>query len=155
MAMSVSELRRILHVEDDPDIQAVAKMALELVGGFEVTTACSGAEAMRLALASPPDLILLDVMMPGVDGPNTLQMIRREPSLSKVPVIFMTAKVQPEEVAGLMDLGVLGVIAKPFDAMTLASTVRELWQGGHSAWARRATAMREHHWHRHVELDRG
>ncbi|MDD2858601.1 MAG: response regulator [Candidatus Nanopelagicales bacterium] len=122
------ELRRILQVEDDPDIQAVVKMALEALGGFEVELADSGQEAIELAGRNRPDLILLDVMMPGMDGPDTLARLRREPELAQVPVIFMTAKVQPSEVAAYRALGVIGVIAKPFDAMTLASLVQAMWE---------------------------
>ena len=126
----MADLRRILHVEDDPDIQAVARMALEVLGGFQVTTVSSGVDAIREALVAPPDLILLDVMMPGMDGPATLLQLRQLPALNQIPVIFMTAKVQPQEVADFLALGVLGVIAKPFDALTLSDRVRELWQAG-------------------------
>lgn len=121
------ELHRILQVEDDADIQAVVKMALEALGGFEVQLAASGRDAVAAALRNPPDLILLDVMMPGMNGPDTLASLRREPQLAAIPVIFMTAKVQPTEIAGYLELGVIGVIAKPFDALTLAATVRDLW----------------------------
>lgn len=123
---------RILYVEDDPDIQAVAKLALEAVGGFTVKLCASGEEAVREAAAFAPDMILLDVMMPGMDGPATLRALRAQPSLAAVPVAFMTAKVQPGEVRELEALGALGVIAKPFDPMSLADQVRQLWEGRHA-----------------------
>lgn len=124
-------LARILMVEDEPDIQTVAKLALEAVGGFTVRTCSSGPEALDVAPSFRPDLVLLDVMMPGLDGPGTLDALRRTPDGAALPVLFMTAKVQPQEVAHLKALGALGVIAKPFDPMTLASTIREIWAEHH------------------------
>ena len=124
----MSTLQRILYVEDEPDIQAVAKLALEMVGGFAVKVCSSGEEALREAEAFAPDMILLDVMMPGMDGPSTLKALRALPSLADVPVAFMTAKVQPAEVAHYRTLGARDVIAKPFDPMTLASQVRAIWE---------------------------
>lgn len=121
-------LSRILMVEDEPDIQAVAKVALETVGGLQVEMCNSGKEALDRVLSSAPDLILMDVMMPGMDGPSTLQTLRANPATSGFPVIFMTAKVQSHEIARFINLGALGVIAKPFDPMTLASTIRSLWE---------------------------
>jgi len=123
----MAELKRILYVEDEPDIQAVAKLALEAIGGFEVKVCGSGKEALDSAPAFSPDLILLDVMMPGMDGPTTLQAMRALPELAHTPVIFMTAKVQPQEVAGYKNLGALDVIPKPFDPMTLADNVKKIW----------------------------
>ena len=124
----MSTLSRVLYVEDEPDIQTVAKMALELVGGFTVKVCSCGDEALREAPAFAPDVILLDVMMPGLDGPSTLAAMRKNDALSSVPVIFMTAKVQPMEVAHYTSLGACGVIAKPFDPMTLSDTVRSIWE---------------------------
>ena len=124
----MSTLSRVLYVEDEPDIQTVAKMALELVGGFTVKVCSCGDEALREAPAFAPDVILLDVMMPGLDGPSTLAAMRKNDALSSVPVIFMTAKVQPMEVAHYKSLGACGVIAKPFDPMTLSDTVRSIWE---------------------------
>ncbi|MHA7815408.1 MAG: response regulator [Pseudohaliea sp.] len=120
-------LRRLLLVEDDPDIRAVAGLALETVGGFEVLLCASGAEALAAAEAFAPDLVLLDVMMPAMDGPATLAALRELPALADTPAAFLTAKVQPGEVARLKGLGARGVIAKPFDPMTLAEQVRALW----------------------------
>jgi len=124
-------LARILMVEDEADIQTVARLALEAVGGFIVCTCSSGREALDLAPSFRPDLVLLDVMMPGLDGPGTLEAMRLGPATAAVPVMFMTAKVQPQEVAHLKALGALGVIAKPFDPMTLSSTIRDIWAAHH------------------------
>lgn len=122
------ELTRILYVEDDPDIQAIAMMVLETIHGFVMEACSSGAEALQKAVAFKPDLILLDVMMPGMDGPETLKNLRIFPQMTEVPVIFMTAKVQPQEVQGYLNLGALGVIAKPFDPMTLAQQLGSIWE---------------------------
>lgn len=123
----MTEPQKILYVEDEPDIQMVARYALEMLGGFEVQACSSGGEALKAVESFAPDLLLLDVMMPEMDGPSLLKAIRLRPSLSRVPVIFMTAKVQPQEVAYYLSLGAVGVIPKPFDAMNLASEIRRLW----------------------------
>lgn len=120
-------LQRILLVEDDADIQAVGQLALEAVGGFEVRVCSSGQEALVAAPQFAPDLILLDVMMPGMDGLTTYAELRRIPALRDTPIIFMTAKVQPTEVARYREAGALGVISKPFDPMALANEVYALW----------------------------
>lgn len=120
-------LRKILFVEDDPDIQTVATMALEVLGGYEVMPCSSGEEAIAQARAVTPDFILLDVMMPDMDGPATLRALRREPGLADVPVAFMTALSRHEDMDKLLALGARGIISKPFDPMTLADRVRELW----------------------------
>ena len=127
------ELKRILMVEDEPDIQAVARLALESVGGFEVHCCDSGNAALELAPALMPDLILLDVMMPGMDGIRTLQALRERPALATIPVIFMTAKVQARELAHYRSLGAMDVIAKPFDPMTLSDQIRSIWSRRNSS----------------------
>jgi two-component system, OmpR family, response regulator len=124
--MSAPPLRRILFVEDDPDIQVVATMALESLGGFAVFACASGAEALSRFGEISPDLVLLDVMMPGMDGPATLTALRQLPS-GGVPVVFMTARVQAHEIARYREMGAADVIAKPFDPMTLAETVQTIW----------------------------
>ena len=124
----MSSLERILYVEDEPDIQAVAKLALEIVGGFEVKICSSGEEAVREAETFAPDMVLLDVMMPGMDGRATLEALRECPGYAEVPVAFMTAKVQPAEIRQFVSLGARDVIAKPFDPMTLADQVRKIWE---------------------------
>jgi CheY-like chemotaxis protein len=123
----MSELQRIMYIEDDPDIQAVAEMALEMVGGFTVKICSSGEEALREVADFHPDLILLDVMMPHMDGPETLERLREKEELADVPVVFLSAKVQPTEVAHYTSLGARDVIAKPFDPMALSDQVRAIW----------------------------
>ncbi len=123
----MSQLQRILYVEDEPDIQAIATMALEVVGGFTVKVCSSGEVALAEAETFAPDMILLDVMMPGMDGPTTLKALREKASLSQLPIAFMTAKVQPQEIEYYKSLGALDAIAKPFDPMTLAEQVRTIW----------------------------
>lgn len=118
---------RILHVEDESDIRQIAEFALE-GEGFALTQCASGTEALARAGDLAPDLVLLDVMMPGMDGPTTLGRLREIPHLSDTPVIFMTAKVQPGEIRHFLSLGACGVIPKPFDPLTLADQVRALWQ---------------------------
>lgn len=120
-------LQRILYVEDEPDIQAVARLALEHIGGFTVEVCSNGHEAMEKIAQFKPDLVLLDVMMPGMDGPATLKALREIPECRDLPVAFMTAKVQPQEVLQYQLLGAIDVIAKPFDPMTLAERVRAIW----------------------------
>ena len=121
-------LKKILYVEDEADIQKVARMALETVGGFEVMICGSGAEALEKAPGFAPDILLLDVMMPGMDGPDTLVELMKIESLKDTPSIFLTAKALPAEVDRYRDLGALGVIPKPFDPMALADKVKEIWE---------------------------
>lgn len=122
-------LRTILYVEDDPDIQEVVTMSLEMVGGYQVTVASSGREALLLVDDSTPDLILLDVMMPDMDGPTTLGHLRTRPELAHTPIVFITAKVQATEIEYFKSLGAVDVIAKPFDPVTLAAQVQAIWDG--------------------------
>jgi len=123
----MAELKKILYVEDEPDIQMIARVALENVGGFELCVCSSGAEALEKAADFGPDLLLLDVMMPGMDGPTTLAKLRKIPQLAGTPVMFMTAKVQPQEIEYLKSLNVADVIAKPFDPMALANSIHDSW----------------------------
>jgi diguanylate cyclase (GGDEF)-like protein len=125
--MTTAAPSRILCVEDDADIRRVATLALERVGGFTVCMCRSGEEALRAVADFRPDVILLDVMMPGMDGPTTLSRLRERRESRDIPAIFMTAKVQPHEIAELKRAGALDVIAKPFDPMTLAQTVRTIF----------------------------
>lgn len=125
------KLTRVLYVEDEPDIQVVARLALESLGGYAVEICSSGEEALARAPVFQPQLLLLDVMMPGMDGPTTLKRLRGLPQFAGTPVVFMTAKVQPGEVAGYKELGALDVIAKPFDPMTLAGQVQAIWERHH------------------------
>ncbi len=121
------ELTRILYVEDEPDIQAIARIALESVGGFELRICSSGDEALEQASDFLPDLFLLDVMMPNMDGPTTLAELRKQHQFKSTPAIFMTAKVKAREVDDLMQNGAVDVIAKPFDPMKLPEQLRTIW----------------------------
>jgi two-component system OmpR family response regulator len=123
-------LERVLYVDDDPDIRAVGTFALEGVGGLTVKACGSGAEAIAAAASFSPQLLLLDVMMPEMDGPATLQALRTLAVTASTPVVFMTAKVQPKEVELYSQLGAIQVIAKPFDPMTLAVQVRAIYERG-------------------------
>ena len=122
-------LERVLYVEDDPDIRAVGTFALG-IGGLTVNSCASGNEALAAADGFRPQLILLDVMMPGMDGPATLRALRELDATSATPVVFMTAKVQPKEVAVYRDMGAVEVIPKPFDPMTLATVIRAIFARG-------------------------
>jgi two-component system OmpR family response regulator len=124
----MSELRRILLVDDDTDIRTVATLALQAVGGFEVRPCSSGQEALGAVVAFGPQLVMLDVMMPGMDGPAVLEQLRLLPEVARVPVVFLTAKAQPDEIERLKGLGAVDVIAKPFDPMALATQVRAAWE---------------------------
>lgn len=126
----MTQLKRILHVEDDPSIQAVVKVALEAIGGFQVQSCSSGQQALNEVEAFSPQFILLDVMMPGMGGPETLTRLRDMVDLGQIPVVFMTAKVQPSEVENLRKLGARDVIVKPFDPMRLASQIQTIWNTG-------------------------
>lgn len=118
--------QRVMLVEDESDIRSIAKAALERFGGLTVQPCGSCEEALAHAEAFKPDVLLLDVMMPGVDGPETLARLRQIPSLARTPVVFLTAKVQPKEVERLLALGAIGVIAKPFEVVNLHKRLAEL-----------------------------
>ena len=113
-------------VDDDELLREVAQTALELVGGWEVLTAQSGPQAHQQALAEHPDAILLDVMMPGVDGPSTVAALRADPATRDIPIIFLTAKMPSENQEEWRPLRLAGVIPKPFDPMTLATDMAAL-----------------------------
>lgn len=119
-------MTRILYVDDEADLRDIAAISLELDPDFDVRTVGSGAEALDLARQWQPALILLDVMMPGMDGPATLAALQADPQTTAIPVVFITAKTHPRHVGELKDLGARTVLAKPFDPMTLAGTVRAL-----------------------------
>lgn len=125
------KLMRILYVEDEPDIQTVARLALEALGGYTVEICSSGSEALSRAPDFLPQLILLDVMMPVIDGPTMLKMLRKLPQFATTPVVFMTAKVNASEVAHYVELGAADVIPKPFDPMTLSGQVQAIWERCH------------------------
>jgi CheY-like chemotaxis protein len=119
-------VKRLLVIDDEDHIREVAAVSLEMVGGWDVLTASSGSEGIASAQAEQPDAILLDVMMPDMDGPTTLQHLQRNPSTCHIPVVFLTAKVQASDHRRFADLGVTGVLAKPFDPMALPDDVAGL-----------------------------
>ena len=118
--------RTVLVVDDEPDIRELARMALEMVGGFDVVAADSGAAATRLAEEVRPDAVLLDVQIPGLDGPATLAALRRGEAGATVPVVFLTASVQEAQLGELRQLDVVAVLTKPFDPMTLHQQLADL-----------------------------
>ena len=129
--MTGAVLSKILYVEDDPDIQEVAKMSLEMLGGYTLQVCSSGAEAIDVAQCFQADLVLLDVMMPEMDGPTTLTTLREFPEMKNVPAVFMTAKVMPDDVEYYKAMGAVDVISKPFDPMGLATRIGEIWEACH------------------------
>ena len=118
--------KRILIIDDEADIREVARASLEFVGGFEVSVAASGAEGISMASQDPPDAILLDLMMPSMDGLQTLSSLRMEEKTRGIPVIFLTAKVSHTGAASLSREGAAGVLFKPFDPMTLPEQLRAM-----------------------------
>ena len=117
---------KVLLVDDDADIRRIGQLSLQAVGKWKVVLAGSGAEALEAAEREQPDLVLLDVMMPGMDGPTTLAKLRESPATAKIPVFFLTAKVQRNEVERFLELGAQGVIRKPFDPMLLPEEIAQL-----------------------------
>jgi two-component system, OmpR family, response regulator len=115
---------KVLVVDDEPDIRRIARLGLSRVGGMEVVEAANGAEGLIRAKEDRPDAVLLDVMMPAVDGPTTLARLREDPATAGIPVVFLTAKAIAAEVDRLKSLGAAGVLTKPFDPMTLARDLR-------------------------------
>ena len=115
---------RILLVDDEPDIREVVDVSLGLDRDFATRACASGADALVTAAEWSPSLILLDVMMPRMDGPTTLANLRKNPRTAHIPVVFLTARTQSGEVEHYISLGAQGVLSKPFDPMTLAASVR-------------------------------
>jgi CheY-like chemotaxis protein len=114
---------RILIIDDEDDIREVAAMSLETVAGWEVMVASSGAQGIARATQYQPDAILLDVMMPGMDGPTTFRQLRGNPATAHIPVLLLTAKVQASDQRSFAGLGVEAVLVKPFDPLTLSSQI--------------------------------
>lgn len=119
-------MKTILLVDDEDDIREVAQMSLEVTAGWSIEGADSGQKGIEKALELKPDVILLDVMMPDMDGPTTFKKMRELPDLQQTPVILMTAKVQASDLEQFKTIGVSGVIAKPFDPMSLADQVKDI-----------------------------
>ena len=125
--MKQADLQKVMLVEDEHDIQTIASMALESIGGLTVEVCSSGREAIEKVVQFKPDLILLDVMMPGMDGPTTLRELRGLPEVQETPVVFLTAKVQTQEIEEYKQLGAIDVISKPFDPMTLPQMLKDIY----------------------------
>jgi two-component system, OmpR family, response regulator len=123
----------VLYVDDDPDICEVVQATLRLIADLDVHTAGSGEQAIDIAYELRPDLVLMDVTMPGLDGPSTFKCMRESALIADIPVIFMTAKVLPTEIAHFLQLGAIGVIGKPFDPLSLYDDVFALWKKANAA----------------------
>jgi CheY-like chemotaxis protein len=117
--------RRILIIDDEADIREVAALSLETVAGWEVVAASSGAQGLAVAIKELPDAILLDVMMPGMDGPTTFRELRKNPATAHIPVLLLTAKVQSSDQRRFADLGVNAILFKPFDPLTLYAQIAD------------------------------
>jgi CheY-like chemotaxis protein len=124
---SQNRIRSVLYVDDDPDICHVVRASLSVIATMDVHVANSGSAAVPMALQVRPDLVLMDVMMPGLDGPATLKLMRQNAAIAGIPVIFLTAKVLASEIADFLRLGAIGVIGKPFDPLSLGEEVLGLW----------------------------
>src|ERR1700679_2107230 len=112
----MATIRKVLLVDDDPDLRPLGQLSLSKVGGWQVLLAASGDVAVQVAIREQPDLVLLDLAMPIMDGRTALERLRAEPTTARIPVIFITAGAQPEDVRALLAAGAAGVLAKPFDA---------------------------------------
>jgi two-component system OmpR family response regulator len=127
--MNRNDLKTVIYVDDEPDIREVVQLSLGLAPQLEVHVCDSGERAPQLMPRLRPQLVLLDVMMPGMDGTATLSRMRADPELARIPVVFMTAKAMPQEITRFRELGAAAVIAKPFDPMQLADQVFQIWEG--------------------------
>ena len=123
----MKRLNKILLADDEPDILAICTIALESIGGYEVKTCSSGRGVLECIDEFSPDLVVLDVMMPELDGPGTLTKLREGSASEPTPVIFLTAKQRPSDLEALRDLGALEVLTKPFDPLTLSADVQQVW----------------------------
>jgi two-component system, OmpR family, response regulator len=121
------ELKKILYVEDEADIRLIVQIALVDLAGFTLKACANGYEALAEVESFNPDLILLDVMMPGLDGPATLKELRKLPTVKAIPIIFMTARIQEKELSHYREIGIQDIISKPFEPLTLADTLRAFW----------------------------
>lgn len=128
--MKTDTLARVMCVEDDQDIRMILEFSLVTIGGYTLCACSSGAEALARAREFRPQLVLLDVMMPGLTGPETLQALRQLPEMVGIPVVFLTAKAMPEQVEGLLQYGATGVIVKPFDPVRLPKDILIYWEHG-------------------------
>lgn len=125
------KLRRILLADDEPDILEISKIAIETIGGYEVAVCTSGKELLEQLIAFEPDLIVVDVLMPDLTGPQVLEELRRVPEYANTPVVYLTGVMQREGVDDLRATGVVDIILKPFDPMTLADRLEAIWKEFH------------------------
>lgn len=123
----MTELSKILYAEDEPDVQTVVELTVQAMSEYQIRICDNGKKLLECVDEYNPDLILLDVMMPEMDGPTTFKHLQLKESTKDIPVIFMTAKAQVQEVEIFKETGVLGVITKPFDPMNLCDEIREIW----------------------------
>lgn len=126
----MNEFKRVMCVEDDPDIRMILQFSLERLGGYELCLCAGGLEALDKVAAFQPQLVLLDVMIPELSGPQTLERLRVLDIMRGVPMVFLTAKAMRDEVEGLLAHGVAGIIVKPFDPVTLPQDIRIYWEHG-------------------------
>jgi CheY-like chemotaxis protein len=117
---------KVLIIDDEDDIREVAALSLESIAGWDVVMASSGAQGLARAIEHQPDAILLDVMMPGMDGPSTFRELRANPATAKIPILLLTAKVQSSDQRRFADLGVEAVLFKPFDPLTLSDQIADV-----------------------------
>ncbi|MBD3870929.1 MAG: response regulator [Acidobacteria bacterium] len=129
--MGPISLQRILLADDEPDILEISRIALETVGGFEVSVCLSGKTLLERLPEFKPDLVIVDVLMPDMTGPEVFEEIRRRPEYDEVPVIYLTGVIQEEELEDLRETGVADIILKPFDPMTLADRINGVLKGSH------------------------
>ena len=129
--MGAITLQRILLADDEPDILEISRIALETVGGYEVSVCSSGRTVLERLGEFEPDLVIVDVLMPDMTGPEVLAEIRRLPKYDTVPVVYLTGVIQEEELEGLRESGAADVILKPFDPMTLSDRIDDIWKGAH------------------------
>ena len=148
--MAHRRLKRILVVDDDPDLLAVVSLALSALGGFDVLSCATSCDALRMAAREDPDLILLDIVMPGVDGFGVLRGLREGEATSSIPIVMMSAAVQPHETPGYKALGCIGLVSKPFDPSALPEQLEELW--GRHVERRQEAHRREFEVLRHTYL---
>jgi two-component system OmpR family response regulator len=123
----MKELKKILYAEDEPDVQTVVELTVQTMSDYEIKICGNGKILLDCVEEYNPDLILLDVMMPEMDGPTTFKILQSDENTKNIPVIFMTAKAQVQEVATFKETGILGVITKPFDPMNLCDEIQEIW----------------------------
>jgi CheY-like chemotaxis protein len=128
MSMAARKLRHVACVDDDADILMITRFALEEVSGLIVTDFHGPRAALEGLATVKPDLILMDVMMPSMDGPTTMKKLREQEGLRQTPIVFMTARVQPHELKEYLALGAAGVICKPYDPLTLADSLEDIWR---------------------------